>query len=124
MGLYTMSKRELDRLALIRRIVDRRISVVTASELMGLSRSQVHRLVAGYRQSGANALISTRRGKPSNRILPAAQRELALAHVSERFGDFGPTLSEMTFPLPISRHMPAWPSQALPGLTFRLIVQT
>jgi glutathione S-transferase len=71
MGLYTMSKRELDRLALIRRIVDRHISVVTASELMGLSRSQVHRLVAGYRQSGANTLISTRRGKPSNRGLPA-----------------------------------------------------
>lgn len=93
MGLYTMSKRELDRLELIRRIVDRQISVVTASELMGLSRSQVHRLVAGYRRSGANALISTRRGKPSNRSLPAAQRELALALVSERYGDFGPTLA-------------------------------
>lgn len=124
MGLYTKSKPELDHLALIRRIVDRHISVVTASELMGLSRSQVHRLVEGYRQSGANALILTRRGEPGNRSLPAAQRELALAPASEHYGDFGPTLPEMTFPLPASRHLPAWPSRALPGLTFRLIVQT
>lgn len=93
MELYTMSKRELDRQELIQRIEERAISVTAAARLMGLSRSQVHRLMAGYRQRGAGALISTRRGKPSNRALPDAQRELTMAIVAEHYADFGPTLA-------------------------------
>ena len=93
MELYTMSKRELDRLELIQRIEGREISVTTAARLMGLSRSQVHRLMVGYREHGAAALISTRRGKRSNRILPDSQRELAVAIITEHYADFGPTLA-------------------------------
>lgn len=92
MELYTMSKRELDRLELIRRVESREIGVVAAAQLMGLSRSQVHRLLTAYRKRGAAALISTRRGKRSNRALPDVQRELAMAIVAERYADFGPTL--------------------------------
>src|SRR5206468_4939448 len=33
------------------------------------------------------------RGRPSNRRLPAAVREAALAAVRERYADFGPTLA-------------------------------
>lgn len=93
MDLYTMSKREFDRLDLIRRIENREISVTAAAQLMGLSRSQVHRLMAGYRERGTVALISTRRGKRSNRTLPDSHRELAVAIISERYPDFGPTLA-------------------------------
>lgn len=93
MELYTMSKRELGRLDLIQRIEAKDIGVTAAARLMGLSRSQVHRLLAGYRERGAAALISTRRGKRSNRALPDVHRELAIAIIAERYADFGPTLA-------------------------------
>ena len=88
-----MSKRVLDRLELIRRIERKELSVVAAAELVSLSRSQVHRLMSGYRERGAAALISTRRGKRSHRTLPNHQRELAVAIIMERYADFGPTLA-------------------------------
>ena len=88
-----MSKRELDRLELIGRIERKELSVISAAERMGLSRSQVHRLMCAYRERGSAALISARRGKPSNRTLPDHQRELAVAIITERYADFGPTLA-------------------------------
>ena len=96
-----MSKRELDRLELIGRIERKELSVISAAERMGLSRSQVHRLMRAYRERGAAALISARRGKPSNRTLPDHQRELAVAKrrgyvlglVRQEYHDFGPTLA-------------------------------
>ena len=39
------------------------------------------------------ALVSRRRGRPSNRRLPDAVRQLAVTLVCERYVDFGPTLA-------------------------------
>ncbi len=88
-----MSKRELDRLELIRRIEAKALSVVGAARLLGLSRSQVHRLVAAYHRDGAPGLISKRRNRPSNRMLSPAVRELSMALIGEHYADFGPTLA-------------------------------
>lgn len=65
--LITMSQKELHRLELIQRIRGRSLSVVQAAELLGLSRSQVHRLLQAYDQAGADGLVSKKRGRPSNR---------------------------------------------------------
>lgn len=88
-----MSKQELDRLELIHRIDAKELSVVAAAQLLGLSRSQMHRLVAIYRCDGANGLISKHRNRPSNRTLPSSIRELSLALIREHYADFGPTLA-------------------------------
>ena len=88
-----MSQQERDRLDLIRRIDAKEMSVVAAAAAMGLSRSQAHRLLAAYRRDGPRALISKRRGRPSNRTLPTAIRELAVALITEHYSDFGPTLA-------------------------------
>lgn len=93
MDLYLMSKNELDRLDLIRRLETKELSVVVVADLLGLSRSQVHRLVTAYKHNGANGLISKRRNRPSNRTLPSAMRELSLALIREHYADFGPTLA-------------------------------
>ncbi|NRP75766.1 hypothetical protein ILFOPFJJ_06689 [Ensifer psoraleae] len=45
--LITMSQKELHRLELIQQIRGRSLSLVQAAELLGLSRSQVHRLLQG-----------------------------------------------------------------------------
>lgn len=65
--LTTLSNKELKRLEAIQSIRDRRLSVVHAAELLGVSRSQVHRLLQCYDQDGASGLASRKRGRPSNR---------------------------------------------------------
>ena len=65
--LITMSQKELHRLEVIQKIRDRRLSVVQAAELLGLSRSQLHRLLQAYDHSGAAGLVSKKRSRPSNR---------------------------------------------------------
>lgn len=47
---------------LIQRIRGRSLSVVQAAELLGLSRSQVHRLLQAFDQAGADGLVSKKRG--------------------------------------------------------------
>ncbi len=51
------------------------------------------RLLRGFREKGAVSLVSKRRGRPSNRRLPDAVRQLATALVRTHYADFGPTLA-------------------------------
>jgi hypothetical protein len=92
--LVTMSRKEIDRLEVIRRVLERRLSQVKAAELIGLSTRQVRRLSTAYEQLGPTALASRKRGKPSNRRLPAELELRATAIVRELYVDFGPTLAQ------------------------------
>ena len=89
----TMSGSELDRLQVIGRVAERRLTQCEAAERLGLSVRQVQRLCRRYRDSGAAGLVSRRRGHRSNRRLPEALRERALELVGSRYADFGPTLA-------------------------------
>jgi transposase len=89
----TMSAKELDRLEVLGRVVERRLTQRQAAEQLGLSRRQVERLCRALRQHGAAGLVSRKRGRPSNRKLPAAVREHALGLVRACYADFGPTLA-------------------------------
>ena len=62
-----MSRRELGRLELIGRIEVEELSDAAAAEPMSLSHIQVYRPIGSYRELSAAGLISTRRGKRSNR---------------------------------------------------------
>ena len=46
-----------------------------------------------YQAQGAAALISKKRGRASNRQTPVSIKAQALAVISERYADFGPTLA-------------------------------
>ncbi|EJC79323.1 IclR-like transcriptional regulator [Rhizobium leguminosarum bv. trifolii WSM2297] len=91
--MITMSQKELHRLEVIQKIRDRRLSVVQAAELLGLSRSQVHRLLQAYDQAGPDGLVSKKRWRPSNRRHSEDFRNAALDLIRERYPDFGPTLA-------------------------------
>jgi hypothetical protein len=93
MGLVTMSPKELERLALMRRIAERRTTQRLAAEQLGLTVRQVERLYAAYKARGAEGLVSRKRGAPSNRRLPPELRELAIKLVRGQYADFGPTLA-------------------------------
>ncbi len=92
-SLITMSQKELHRLEVIQKINDRRLSVVLAAELLGLSRSQMHRLLQAYDRSGAAGLVSKKRSRPSNRRHSEDFRNAPLDLIRERYLDFGPTLA-------------------------------
>jgi hypothetical protein len=88
-----MSDGELTRLEVLRDLDQRRLTVETAAQLLGLERRQVFRLVKAYRSEGATGLISKRRGRVSNRRKPEEIRNKALAIIREQYWDFGPTLA-------------------------------
>ena len=91
--MITMSQKELHRLEVIQKIRAQRLSVVQAAELLGLSRSQMHRLLQAYDHAGAAGLVSKKRSRPSNRRHSEEFRNAALDLIRERYLDFGPTLA-------------------------------
>jgi len=92
-AVVTMSKREFDQLETLLGVQSGRLRVADACALLGRSRRQVFHLLRGVREAGASSLVSKRRGRPSNRRLPDAVRQLAMSLVRERYADFGPTLA-------------------------------
>jgi Helix-turn-helix domain len=88
--LVTMSAVELDRLEVIRRVVEHRHSQVEAGILLGLTTRQVRRLCQAFQSSGAAGLVSRQRGRPSNHQLPSGLQAHAIGLVRERYADFGP----------------------------------
>jgi hypothetical protein len=93
MTVITMSRTEIDRMSVLHDLGDGRIKIADASTLMGLGRRQVFRLAKAYGAHGPQALVSRRRGRPSNRCYPAALRAEAIGIIRERYCDFGPTLA-------------------------------
>ena len=93
MTVIAMSDKELDRMQVLQDLSTKQITVSEAAGLMQLTRRQVLRLAKRYRQDGPAALISRRRGRPSNRSHPAAVRTEALALIKANYADFGPTLA-------------------------------
>jgi transposase len=91
--LWTMSNKELDRATVMARLAEGSLSQRAAAEALGITERQVRRLLRGYEALGAVALISKRRGKPSNRRLASGLREYVITLVGERYADFGPTLA-------------------------------
>ena len=86
-----MSKQELNRVELMVRVEERRLTQKNAAEMLGLSVRQVERLYRRYKQSGPAGLVSKKRGRPSNRRVPEKTRKQALGLVRGLYPDFGPT---------------------------------
>ena len=74
MTVITMSRTEIDRMGVLHDLADGRIKIAEASRLMGLGRRQVFRLAKAFGKHGPEALVSRRRGRPSNRCYPTALR--------------------------------------------------
>jgi transposase len=91
--LVEMSSKELDRLAVVRQVVEGQLTQAKAGEFIGLSERQVRRLCAAFEKRGPASLVSGKRGQPSNRRLPDELRSQAIEIVRDRYADFGPTLA-------------------------------
>ncbi|WHZ10328.1 MAG: Mobile element protein [Burkholderiaceae bacterium] len=88
-----MSQREVNRLGVIKRVMDGALDQGQAAQLLGLSVRQVKRLCRSVREQGPGGLISRKRGRPSNRRIAAERREHYVQLVRNRYADFGPQLA-------------------------------
>src|SRR3979490_3415640 len=93
MTVITMSRTEINRMSVLQDLAAGRIKVTEAATLMGLGRRQVFRLAKAFGKHGPRALVSRRRGRPSNRCYPTALRAEVIGIIRERYPDFGPTLA-------------------------------
>jgi hypothetical protein len=93
MTVIAMSRTEIDRMSVLQDLATSRIKIAEAATLMGLGRRQVFRLAKTYAQRGPAALVSRKRGQPSNRCYAADLRDAAIGIIRERYPDFGPTLA-------------------------------
>ena len=92
-GPLTLTMTELDRLQVMTRIAERRLTRRKAATLLGLSERQVRRLYRAFTGAGAAGLASRRRGRASNRRLATTTQDQAVAWIRERYADFGPTFA-------------------------------
>ncbi len=91
--LVTMSTKEIDRLEVIRRVLEHGLKRRKAAQLLGITSRQVWRLCETYKSEGPAGLASKRRGRPSNRRLWQDLEKRTVELVRELYGDFGPTLA-------------------------------
>jgi hypothetical protein len=97
MTLHFMSDKELSRLEILRDLGSGRLTTSAAADLLGLERRQVQRLAKAYQEHGATALISKKRGRPSNRQMPTGLKDQVLELIRARYTDFGPTLAAESY---------------------------
>lgn len=88
-----MSAREADRLAVVRKVLAKRLLQREAAERLGVSVRQFKRLVRRYKDGGPAGLVSKRRGRRPNNALDPSLRCEVMAWVRKRYADFGPTLA-------------------------------
>lgn len=93
MTWVTMSERELQRIEALTQVVDGRLSVSAAANVLSVSRRQIFRLLQSFRAKGAMAVRHKARGRPPNNRIKGERRDYALGLIREKYSDFGPTLA-------------------------------
>lgn len=91
--IVKMNIKELKRLNVISKVLDKRMIQAEAAATLSLSDRQIRRIVKKVREEGEVGIIHKSRGKPSNRILPPKIKESALKFYKKKYKDFGPTLA-------------------------------
>jgi hypothetical protein len=91
--VLTMTTREVDRLRVVRNILERKLTWREAAVQLRLSVRQVGRLCARVRLDGHRGIIHRLRHRPSNHQLSAGVLTRALTLVKQHYPDFGPTFA-------------------------------
>jgi len=91
--IIKMSKKELNRIEVIHKVLDKRIKQKAAAELLNLCIRQVGRIVKRVNEQGDASIVHGNRGKESNRKLSEKFKENVLKTVKKKYPDFGPTFA-------------------------------
>ncbi len=91
--LLEMSAKELNRLEVMQRLSEKRMSQKEAGAILHLSPRQIKRLRKAYCRKGAAGLVSKHRGRKSNNRLSEEVKKKTLNLLKTRYKGFGPTLA-------------------------------
>ena len=91
--LLTMTTRELDKLRVIRQVLERKLRWREAAGQLMLSTRQIARLCRRVESQGNEGIIHRLRSRASNHQLTAGRLAKALELVRTRYPDFGPTFA-------------------------------
>ncbi len=91
--IITMSKKELRRLPVIHKVMEKRLTQVKAAEMLDLSDRQIRRIIGRIEAGGDPAIVHGNRGKESPFKLPREREEKIMGIVEKRYYDFGPTFA-------------------------------
>jgi len=98
--IITMSKKEIDRLRILNRIIDNQMSQVYGAKILGISDRQVRNLLNKIFQYGDKGIAHGNRGHRAANKMPVELEEQIGRIVEWKYPDFGPTLaSEKLFEL-------------------------
>lgn len=92
-GTINMSIKEVNRLAILDKLLKKEMKQNKAAKILGVSTRQVRRLIKKYRKGGPSGLIHGLRGIPGNHRLDEKEIDQALSFVKEKYYDFGPTFA-------------------------------
>lgn len=88
--IIRMSKKELKRLEIIYKVIEKKIKQKDAAEILSLSVRQVRRVTKKVKIHGAIGIVHGNRGRESKRKFPSKFREKVIEIVEARYYDFGP----------------------------------
>lgn len=91
--IITMSQKELKRLHLIHKVIDKTITQIEAAKLLDLSTRQVRRIEDRVIEEGDKGIIHKSRGHPSPNSIPEDIKAKAIALCKARYEGFSPTLA-------------------------------
>jgi transposase len=93
METISMSRKERKRLEAFSRVKMGGMTLVEASELLGLSYRQTKRAWSRYQNDGDAGLVHRLRGRSPNRHSPEQTKQQSLALYREQYADYGTTLA-------------------------------
>jgi transposase len=92
-SIIMMSRRELKRLHVIQKVLEKRLKQKEAADILGLKKRQIIRIVKRVREEGDTGIIHRSRGRESNRSLSEELKENVRKIYRKKYWDFGPTLA-------------------------------
>jgi len=91
--IIIMSKKELKRLPIIHRVMEKRLTQVKAAEMLDLSDRQIRRLISKIEAGGDPAIVHKNRGKQSPFKFPKEFEDKIIGIIEKRYYDFGPVFA-------------------------------
>ena len=91
--IITMRRKELKRLHITQKVLDKEIKQFEAAEILRLSRRQIKRIVKRVKEEGCAGVIHGLRGRRSGNAIEENKKVKVKAICKRKYEDFGPTLA-------------------------------
>jgi transposase len=91
--IITMSKKELERLPIIHKAMNKCLTQVKAAEMIGVCERQIRRIVEKIKKGGDRAIVHGNRGRASPFKMPEEKEKKIAGIIEKSYPDFGPTFA-------------------------------